>query len=67
MLEAARILGKEILCLPSQVLNSQATTTPSRAMDLGLVGVAEPAALALASRLIFPKKVYGRVTIAIGE
>lgn len=67
MMEAARILGKEILCFPSQVLNAQATTTPSRAQDLGLVGVAEPAALALASRLISPKKVYGRVTIAIGE
>lgn len=67
MLQAARILGKELLCLPSRVLNSQATTTPSRAQDLGLVGVAEPAALALACRLISPKKAYGRVTIAIGE
>jgi len=67
MLEAAGILGKELICLPSEVLNSQAATTPSRAQDLGLVGVAEPAVLALAGRLISPKKAYGRVTIAIGE
>ena len=32
-----------------------------------LAGVAEPAVLALANRLIFPKKAYGRVTVAIGE
>lgn len=67
MQKAADALGKELICLPSEVLNAQATTTPSRAQDLGLVGVAEPSVLALASRLISPKKAYGRVTIAIGE
>jgi len=67
MLKAAGILGKELICLPPEVLNCQAATTLSRAQDLGLVGVAEPAVLALASRLIAPKKAYGRVTIAIGE
>jgi len=67
LIEAARILGKEILFLPERTLNSQSPTTSSRAAELGLVGVAEPAALALSSRLILPKRAYGRVTVAIGE
>ena len=67
MLQAAGILGKEMICLSQKALNSQAPGTPSRARDLGLNGVAEPAVLALATKLIFPKKAYGRVTVAIGE
>jgi cobalt-precorrin 5A hydrolase len=67
MLQAAKILGKEMICLSQDALNSQAPSTASRARDLGLNGVAEPAVLALATRLIFPKKAYGRVTVAIGE
>ncbi|MDD4448890.1 MAG: cobalamin biosynthesis protein, partial [Methanothrix sp.] len=67
MLEAAQLLGKEMICLSKDALNSQAPRTASRAQDLGLCGVAEPAVLALASKLIFPKKAYGRVTVAIGE
>lgn len=66
MTEAARCLGKEILYLSEEVLNAQAPTTSSRATDLGLAGVAEPAVLALATKLILPKKAYGRVTVAIG-
>jgi cobalt-precorrin 5A hydrolase len=65
--EAARLLGKEVVFLSANILNSQNTITPSRAKDLGLNGVAEPAALALSDKLIMPKKVYGRVTIALGE
>jgi cobalt-precorrin 5A hydrolase len=64
---AARILGREILYLSAEVLNAERPTTPSRASDLGLAGVAEPAVLALTSRLIFPKRAFGRVTVAIGE
>jgi len=67
MIEAAKILGKEMLCLSEDVLNAQIPSTPSRASDLGLTGVAEPAVLALAEKLILPKKAYGRVTVAIGE
>ncbi|MCK9567140.1 MAG: cobalt-precorrin 5A hydrolase [Methanothrix sp.] len=67
MLQAAEILGKEMICLSREALNSQAPGTPSRARDLGLNGVAEPAVLALATKLIFPKKAYGRVTVAIGQ
>lgn len=65
--EAAKALGKEVLFLSPETLNAQAPTTPSRASDLGLTGVAEPAVLALADRLIMPKKAYGRVTVALGE
>jgi cobalt-precorrin 5A hydrolase len=67
MQRAAEILGREIVFLPSEVINSQSAKTPSRASDIGLVGVAEPAVLALAERLTSPKKAYGRVTVAIGE
>jgi cobalt-precorrin 5A hydrolase len=67
MLQAAGILGKEMICLSKEALNSQAPSTASRARDLGLNGVAEPSVLALATKLIFPKKAYGRVTVAIGE
>ena len=65
--EAAKSLGKEVIYLSREVLNSQMTITPSRATDLGLLGVAEPAALALSDRLIMPKRAYGRVTVALGE
>jgi len=65
--QAAQILGKEVIFLSKEALNSQSPSTPSRAQDLGLCGVAEPAVLALASRLILPKRAYGRVTIALGE
>ena len=65
--EAARILNRNVLYIGDEVLNAQIPTTPSRARDLGLAGVAEPAVLALASRLIMPKKAYGRVTVALGE
>ena len=65
--EAARSLGKEMVYLSREVLNSEIAVTPSRARDIGLIGVAEPAVLALATKLILPKKAYGRVTVAIGE
>ncbi|VVB71714.1 Uncharacterised protein [uncultured archaeon] len=67
LMQAARILQKELLCLSAEVLNAQNPLTPSRARDLGLAGVAEPAVLALASKLIFSKKAFGNVTVAIGE
>jgi cobalt-precorrin 5A hydrolase len=67
MLQAAKILGKEMICLSQDALNSQAPGTPSRARDLGLNGVAEPAVLALSAKLILAKKAHGRVTVAIGE
>lgn len=65
--EAAKSLGKEVIYLSAEVLNSQTSTTSSRASDLGLLGVAEPAALALSDGLLMAKKAYGRVTVALGE
>jgi cobalt-precorrin 5A hydrolase len=65
--KAAEKLGCGVVYLDEEVLNAQSPTTESRASSLGLVGVAEPAALALSERLIMPKRVYGRVTVALGE
>lgn len=65
--DAAKALGKEVIYLSPEILNAQDPKTPSRASDLGLAGVAEPAVLALAEKLIMPKKAYGRVTVALGE
>lgn len=65
--DAAAVLGRDVIYLPENVLNAQEPTTPSRANDLGLSGVAESAVLALANRLVMPKKAYGRVTVALGE
>jgi cobalt-precorrin 5A hydrolase len=43
--------------------------TSSRATKIGLLGVAEPCALAVAKKkhLILAKKVYGRITVAIAH
>jgi cobalt-precorrin 5A hydrolase len=64
---AAEEMGCPVVYLDEEILNAQSPTTESRAKDLGLVGVAEPAALALSERLIMPKRIYGRVTVALGE
>jgi cobalt-precorrin 5A hydrolase len=65
--EAAEVLGKKVVYLSEEVLNAQEPSTPSRATRLGLAGVAEPAVLALAERLVLAKRAYGRVTVALGE
>ena len=67
IIEAAKTLDREVLYLSREVLNAQSPPSPSRAEDIGLAGVAEPAVLALAEKLIMPKKAYGRVTVALGE
>lgn len=64
---AAYRIGKEVIYLSREALNSQTPPSPSRARDLGLTGVAESAAMALSKRLIMRKKVFGRVTVALGE
>lgn len=65
--EAAKRLGKSVIYLPKDVLNAQTPPSPSRARDLGLSGVAESAVIAISKRLIMRKKVFGRVTVALGE
>jgi cobalt-precorrin 5A hydrolase len=67
IIEAAKILNIKVLYLSHEVLNAQSPPTPSRAKGIGLAGVAEPAVLALAEKLIMPKRIYGRVTVALGE
>lgn len=55
--------------LDDATINAQIPESASRASMLGLLGVAEPCALALSEkgRLVMKKTVFGRVTIAIGE
>ncbi|MCZ0860049.1 MAG: cobalt-precorrin 5A hydrolase [Methanocorpusculum sp.] len=67
--EAVRSLSGNLIFLDDDTINAQVPMTPSRAGMLGLSGVAEPCALALAKSgtLILNKTVYGRVTIAIGK
>lgn len=69
LLEAGEMLGIPVNFLPDEVLNSYNPPSSSQASRFGLKGVAEPAALALSeeNELIFRKKVYGRVTIAIAK
>lgn len=69
LLQAVEALGKEIVFLDDETLNRCDPVSSSQASRFGLKGVSEPAALALSNhkKLLFPKKVYGRVTIAIAE
>jgi cobalt-precorrin 5A hydrolase len=69
LIQAVFELGKEIRFLPDDVINENEPVSESRAERFGLKGVCEPAALALSihKKIIFKKKVYGRVTIAIAE
>lgn len=69
LIEAANTLGIDIKFIPHEVLNSYKTPSASQASRFGLIGVSEPSALALSEKkeLIFRKKVYGRITIAIAE
>jgi cobalt-precorrin 5A hydrolase len=58
MLQAANILGKEMICLSQEALNSQAPSTASRARDLGLNGVAEPLS-SPGNKAHFSQEAYG--------
>ena len=65
--EAVRSLGREIVFLDDEAINACDPPSPSEANRFGLVGVAEPSALALSDEkeLLLVKRRYGRVTIAI--
>ena len=67
--DAVAALSGNLIFLDDDTINAQAGTGPSRASKLGLLGVAEPCALATARRreLIMGKKVFGRVTVAIAR
>jgi len=67
--EAISALSGNLIFLDDETINAQTGITQSRATKIGLSGVAEPCALAVAKRkqLIMGKKVYGRVTVAIAH
>lgn len=62
-------LGKEIVFVQDEVINTMTPESNSKASRFGLNGVAEPSALALSreKKLILKKTVYGNVTIAIAK
>ena len=67
--EAISALSGNLIFLDDDTINAQAGVSPSRATKIGLSGVAEPCALAVAKKkeLVMKKSVYGRVTIAIAR
>lgn len=69
ILDAASSLGKEMKFVAHDVINSIKTPTYSKARELGLNGVCEPAALAVSEekRLLLKKRKYENVTIAIAR
>ncbi len=69
IIDAAASFGKEVKFVPHDLINSINAPTDSRAKALGLNGVCEPAALAISEekKLLFKKRIYGNVTIAIAR
>jgi len=69
LLKAISALSGNLIFVDDETINAQTGVTPSRATKIGLSGVAEPSALAVAKRkqLVMGKKVYGRVTVAIAH
>ncbi|MDD1677703.1 MAG: cobalt-precorrin 5A hydrolase [Methanomicrobiales archaeon] len=67
--EAIADLSGTLVYLDDRIINEQKTISVSRAGDIGLVGVAEPCALALSrhKNLVLFKTVYGGVTVAIAR
>ena len=69
LVEGVGALSGNLIFLDDHTINAIEGTSPSRAGKIGLLGVAEPSALAVARRkeLVMGKKVYGRVTVAIAH
>jgi cobalt-precorrin 5A hydrolase len=67
--DAISSLSGNLIFLDDETINAQTGISPSKATRIGLLGVAEPCALAVAKRkeLVLQKKVYGRVTVAIAH
>jgi cobalt-precorrin 5A hydrolase len=67
--EAISALSGNLIFLDDETINAQTGITASRATKIGLLGVAEPCALAVAKKkqIVMGKKVYGRVTVAIAH
>ena len=69
LIKAISALSGNLIFLDDETINAQPGITSSRATTIGLLGVAEPCALAVARKkhLVMEKKVYGRVTVAIAQ
>ncbi len=70
LIEGVGALSGTLIFLDDDTINAQKDTGPSRAADrLGLRGVAGPCALATSKRkeLVMPKRVFGRITVAIAR
>jgi cobalt-precorrin 5A hydrolase len=69
LIDGISALGGHLVFLDDRTINAESPPSSSGAGRIGLVGVAEPAALALSTKreMILEKKVYGRVTIAIAR
>ena len=69
IIDAAESLGREIVFLDDDTINACTPPSRSEASRFGIVGVAEPSALALSEKkdLILKKQKYGNVTIAIAR
>lgn len=69
LLSAVRELGGQLFLVDDDTINAQPVTAPSKAELIGLVGVAEPSALALAKRkeIVMRRRAYGNVTVAIAR
>jgi cobalt-precorrin 5A hydrolase len=67
--DAIQELSAGLIFLDDETINRQEAATPSQARRLGIQGVAEPCALAVAKRgeLVMKKMVIGKVTIAIAR
>jgi cobalt-precorrin 5A hydrolase len=69
LLSAVRELGGRLFLIDDDTINAQPVAAPSKAELIGLVGVAEPSALALARRkeIVMRRRAYGNVTVAIAR
>jgi cobalt-precorrin 5A hydrolase len=69
LIEAITALSGNLIFLDDETINAQTGCAPSRATRLGLLGVAEPCALAVSKRkkLVMGKKIFRRVTVAIAH
>lgn len=69
LIEAVETLGGNLVFLDDETINSNKGVTPSKAGIIGLVGVAEPSALALSKHheLVMERRAEGNVTIAIAK
>jgi len=67
--EGISALSGNLIFLDDETINAQRGVSKSRATRIGLQGVAEPCALAVAKKkeLVMGKNVYGRVTVAIAR